>query len=122
VVGFSGGGFDDAIRAIAALAGEVAAAAGDRKVLLSLDDIHNLRDDDRGRLKDLGPVLPAGVSVVCNFTSGSQADESVLDDYVLSGIFVYRLYGLDLWAVKQWLAAEGLEAGAAEEVWHRMNG
>jgi len=115
-------GDPDAIHAVAALAGEVAAAAGDRKVLLSLDDIHNLRDDDRGRLKDLGPVLPARVSVACNFTSGSQADESVLDDYELSGIFVYRLYGLDLWAVKQWLATEGLEAGAAEDVWHRTNG
>lgn len=112
----------DVIHAIAELAGEVAAAAGGRRVLLSLDDIHHLNDDDRGRLMDLGPILPDAVSVACAFTSDSRADESVLDQYRLAGITVYPLYGLDLWAVKQWLAAEDLDAGMAEEVWHRTNG
>ena len=112
----------DVIHAIAGLACEVAAAAEDRRVLLSLDDIHNLKDGDRGRLMDLGPILPAAVSVACTFTSDSRADESVLDEYRLSGIIVYPLYGLDLWAVKQWLVAEGLEADMAEEVWRRTNG
>jgi hypothetical protein len=115
-------GDPDAIHAIAGLAGDVAAAAGDRRVLLSLDDIHHLKDGDRGRLTDLGPILPGAVSVACTFTSDSRADESVLDQYTVDGITVYPLYGLDLWAVKQWLAAEGLEADMAEEIWRRTNG
>jgi hypothetical protein len=111
----------DVIHAIAGLAGEVAAAGG-RTILLSLDDVQHLKDDDRGRLMDLGPILPTAVSVACTFTSDSRADESVLDEYRLAGITIYPLYGLDLWAVKQWLAAEGLEAGIADEVWRRTNG
>ena len=115
-------GDPDVIHAIAGLAGDVAAAAGDRRVLLSLDDIHHLQEDDRGRLTDLGLILPPAVSVACTFTSITKADESVLDQYTLDGITVYPLYGLDLWAVQQWLAAEGLEAGMAEELWRRTNG
>jgi hypothetical protein len=112
----------DVIYAIAGLAGDVAAAAGDRRILLSLDNIHHLKDDDRGRLMDLGPILPSAVSVACAFTSESRSDESVLDQYTRAEITVYPLYGLDLCAVKQWLVAEGLAADMAEEIWHRTNG
>jgi hypothetical protein len=112
----------DVIHAIAGLAGEVAAASGGRRVLLSLDDIHHLQDGDRGRLMDLGPILPAAVSVACTFTSYNTAGGSALDEYTLAGITVYPLCGLELWAVQQWLAAEDLEADMAGEVWRRTNG
>jgi hypothetical protein len=115
-------GDPDVIHAIAELAGEVAVASEDSRVLLSLDDIHHLGDSDRGRLMDLSRILPAAVSVACTFTSDSRADESALDEYRLEGIPVYPLYGLDLWALRQWLAAESLEADMAEEVWRRTNG
>ena len=115
-------GDPDVIYAIAALAGDVAAAAGDRRVLLSLDDIHHLQEGDRGRLIDLGLILPPAVSVACAFTSDTRASESVLDHYGVDGITVCRLGGLDLLAVEQWLAAEGLEVDMAEELWRRTNG
>ena len=112
----------DVIHAIAGLAGDVAAAADGRRLLLSLDNINHLQVDDRARLMDLGPILPAGTSVICAFTSFRGADESILDQYRLAGITVCPLYGLELWAVRQWLDAEGLAADLSEQVWRKTNG
>lgn len=112
----------DVIHAVAGLSADVAAAAGDRRILLSLDNIDRLQPDDRGRLMDLGSILPASVSVVCTFMSYRGADESILDQYRLAGISVHALYGLDPCAVKQWLADEALAAEMSEQVWRRTNG
>ena len=112
----------DVIHAIAGLAADVAAAAGGRRLLLSLDNVNHLQPDDRARLMDLGPILPAGISVICTFTSFRGADESILDQYRLAGISAYPLYGLEPWAVRQWLDAEGLAADLSERVWRKTNG
>ena len=112
----------DVIHAIAGLAGDVAAAADGRRLLLSLDNINHLQADDRARLMDLGPILPIGTSVICAFTSFRGTDESILDQYRLAGITVCPLYGLDLWAVRQWLDAEGLATDLSEQVWRKTNG
>ena len=72
-------GDPDVISAIAELADDLAAAANGRRLLLPLDNVEHLGDDDRGRLMDLGRLLPEEVSVLCTFTSVSGADESTLD-------------------------------------------
>ena len=112
----------DVIYAVAGLAADVVAAAEGRKLLLSLDNVNNLQPDDRARLMDLGPILPTGTRVVCTFTSLRAADESLLDRYRLAGISVQPLYGLELWAVRQWLEAEDLPADFSEEVHRKTNG
>lgn len=112
----------DVIHAIAGLTADLGAAAGDRRVLLSLDSINHLRADDRGRLMDLGPLLPESVSVICTFTSFSGTDESILDQYTLDGITVYPLHGLEVWAVRQWLDTEGVALDLSEQVWRKTNG
>ena len=87
------------IQAIAVLAADVAAAAGGKRILLPLDDVNHIQADDRGRLMDLGPILPDKVSVLCTFTSVCAADESILDEYRRAGITVYPLLGLEAWAM-----------------------
>jgi hypothetical protein len=115
-------GDPDVIHAIAELAADVAAAAGGSRILLTLDNVDHLQDDDRGRLMDLGPLLPEEVSVLCTFTSVSGADESILDQYILAGTTVYRLLGLEAWAVEQWLSAEGLPTDMSDQVLRTTNG
>jgi hypothetical protein len=115
-------GDPDVIFAIAGLAADVAAAAGGRRILLPLDNVDRLQPDDHARLMDLGPLLPGEVSVLCTFTSVSGAGESILDDYVLAGVRVYSLLGLEAWAVEQWLTAEGLPAGMSGQVLRATNG
>jgi hypothetical protein len=115
-------GDPDVILAIAGLAADVSAAAGGSRILLTLDNVDHLQPDDRGRLMDLGPLLPEKVSVLCTFTSVSSTDESTLDQYILAGIPVYPLLGLEAWAVEQWLSAEGLPADMSERVLRATNG
>jgi hypothetical protein len=112
----------DVVHAIASLAVDVAAAAGGRRLLLSLDSINHLQNDDRGRLMDLAPILPDGVSVMCTFTSLRGTDESILDQYRLEGITVYPLLGLEVWAVREWLDAEGLVPELSDQLWRTTNG
>ena len=88
-------GDPDVIHAIAVLAADVADAAGGKRILLPLDNVDHIQADDRGRLMDLGPLLPDKVSVLCTFTSVCSADESILDGYTRAGITVYRLLGLE---------------------------
>lgn len=115
-------GDPDVIHAIASLAADVAAVAGGRKILLPLENIDRLQPDDRGRLMDLGPLLPHGVSVLCAYTSDSGEDEVILDQYIRADIIVYPLLGLEAWAVKQWLCAEGLSGDMTEQVTRTTNG
>lgn len=115
-------GDPDVIRAIAVLAADVADAAGGKRILLPLDNVDHIQADDRGRLIDLGPLLSDKVSVLCTFTSVCAADESILDGYTRAGITVYRLLGLEAWAVEQWLSAEGLPPGMAKQVLVNTNG
>ena len=112
----------DVIYAVAGLAADLVAAAEGRKLLLSLDNVNNLQSDDQARLMDLGPILPGATRVVCTFTSLRKADESLLDRYTLAGISVQPLQGLEQWAVRQWLEAEGLPADFSEEVHRKTNG
>ena len=115
-------GDPDVIHAIAVLAADVADAAGGKRILLPLDDVNHIQADDRGRLMDLGPLLPDKVSVLCTFMSVCSADESILDGYTRAGITVYRLLGLEAWAVEQWLSAEGLPPDMAKQVLINTNG
>ena len=110
------------IHAIAVLAADVADAAGSKRILLPLDNVDHIQADDRGRLMDLGPLLPDKVSVLCTFTSVCSADESILDGYTRAGITVYRLLGLEAWAVEEWLSAEGLPSDMAKQVLINTNG
>lgn len=112
----------DVIYAVAGLAADLVAAAEGRKLLLSLDNVNYLQPEDQARLMDLGPILPGATRVVCTFTSLRKADESLLDRYTLAGISVQPLHGLEQWAVRQWLEAEGLPADFSEEVHRKTNG
>jgi hypothetical protein len=115
-------GDPDVIHAIAALTADVADAAGGKRILLTLDNVEHIQPDDRGRLKDLGPLLPDGISVLCTFTSVCAADESILNEYTQAGMTVYPLLGLEAWAVEQWLGAEGLPPDMAKQVLVTTNG
>jgi hypothetical protein len=112
----------DVIEAIIGLAADVAAAAQGRKLLLSLDNVDRLQAEDRARLMDLGLNMPAGIALLCAFTSVRGADEAVLDDYVRAGIAVYPLHGLQKWAVQLWLAEEDLPGHLAEQICRETNG
>jgi hypothetical protein len=94
-------GDPDVIFAIAGLAADVADAAGGRRILRPLENVDRLQPDDQARLMEFGPLLPGEVSVLCTFTSVSGFGESTLDDYILAGIRVYPLLGLEAWAVEQ---------------------
>ncbi|WP_300609670.1 hypothetical protein [Trebonia sp.] len=112
----------DVIHAIAVLAADVADAAGGKRILLPLDNVNHIQAEDRGRLMDLRPLLPDKVSVLCTFTGVCAADQSILDEYTRAGITVYPLFGLEEWAIEQWLSAEGLPPDMAKQVLVNTNG
>jgi hypothetical protein len=112
----------DVIYAVAGLAADLSAATEGGRLLLSLDNVNDLQPDDQARLMDLGPLLPSAIHVICTFTSIRKADESLLDKYALAGISVQPLQGLEQWAVRQWLEAQSLPPGLAEEVHRTTNG
>jgi AAA ATPase domain len=101
---------------LVALAGEVAALAEGRPILLALDAAERLHDADRHVVADLIRPLPDGVRVRLAFSTHQESQRHAVDTLVAAGAWETPLAGLDVAAVAEWLAAEGLDAGLAERV------
>jgi hypothetical protein len=108
-------GDGDVIEVIAGFAIEVAALAGDRDVLLALDNAERLDEDDVRRLADLFTLLPDRVVVRLAYATADESAQERLDDLRAAGATVVVLDGLGPDLVARWLADEGVPAGMLGE-------
>jgi len=111
----SAAGDGDVIEVIASFATEVAALAGDRDVLLALDNAERLDEDDVRRLADLFTLLPDRVVVRLAHATADESAQERLDDLREAGATVVVLDGLGPDLVARWLADEGVPAGMLGE-------
>jgi hypothetical protein len=75
----SAAGDGDVTEVIAGFAAEAAALAGDRDVLLSLDNAERLDEDDVRRLADLLTLLPDRVAIRLAYATADQSAHELLD-------------------------------------------
>jgi hypothetical protein len=111
----SAAGDGDVIEVIVGFAVEAAALAGDRDVLLSLDNAERLDEDDVRRLADLLTLLPDRVAVRLAYATADQSAHELLDKLQEAGASVMVLDGLGSDLVARWLADEGVPVGMLAE-------
>lgn len=111
----SAAGDGEVIEVIAEFATEAAALAGDRDVLLALDNAERLDEDDVRRLADLFTLLPDRVAVRLAYATADESAQERLDDLREAGATVVVLDGLEPGLVARWLADEDVPAGVLGE-------
>ena len=111
----SAAGDGDVIEVIAGFAAEAAALAGDRDVLLSLDNAERLDGDDVRRLADLLTLLPDRVAIRLAYATADQSAHELLGQLQAAGATVVVLDGLGSDLVARWLADEGVPTGMLGE-------
>jgi hypothetical protein len=110
----------DALEAVAALAQEVCAVAGD--VVLYLDRAERLTDADFGALLDLNELLPEALTIVAAIADSGSVQARRVRTARSQGIRTVVVEPLGLESIGEWLAAEGLSAEVSSEVLRYTNG
>ena len=112
----------DVVDLVCNFAAEVRTLADGRDLVLALDDGDRLPESDRRYLADLADQLPDGVVVRVAFSTWSAETRDQVDELVRLGVKSIELEGLDEFAVRQWLVAEGLPGEWAARVRKTTNG
>ncbi|MDW3212478.1 MAG: hypothetical protein R8G01_00655 [Ilumatobacteraceae bacterium] len=113
---------DDVVDLLVGFLQEASALAGETSVLLALDGLERLSDDDQRRLADVADKLPGGVSIRASYAASDSDSRRRADELAIAGAQLLPLTGLDVDAVREWLANVGLDARLAEAVVAATNG
>lgn len=112
----------DVIEAVVELAGEVSTLAGQREMLLRLDNGERLDQADLGRLADICTRLPTGLRICLGFQVSTVDAQRNLDLLRSAGAQVQLLAPLPLAAVERWVVEAGLPQGIAPGVLRMTSG
>ena len=106
----------DVMAVIAALVHELADIAGSTRVVLALDDLHQLPDEDLRRFRDFMSEIDGAVTLRATFTVTTAADQATLDQIASKGAQVVQLSGLHPEAVQEWVLSSGADPARTGEI------
>ena len=112
----------DVIDQIVSFATEVKEMAGDREILLALDDVDRLNDDDLRRFADLSARLPPGIRIHASFTTWHATSRERSESLQLGGAEIVSIAGLAETDIEGWLLAESLDVELVVSVMAATNG